>query len=112
MEEYIKNDEFATLLEDINHKLTSGEIEECKRMLDVLIEDTGKQEKYIDRTYISKIKEKKRMSKIADINRMLSEMTMEQIDNVHSYTSDEYDEPNHEAEALEAIVKLSKKING
>ena len=46
---------------------------------------------------------------MADINRMLTEMSLEQIDNVHKYASDEYDEPNHEAEALEAIMELSRK---
>ena len=40
---------------------------------------------------------------------MLEQMTSEQIDNVHCYTVNEFDEPNHEAEALEAIVRLSKE---
>ena len=40
---------------------------------------------------------------------MLEQMTSEQIDNVHCYTVNEFDEPNHEAKALEAIVRLSRE---
>lgn len=51
----------------------------------------------------------KRMEKITDIQTMLDDMSDEQVDNVHVYTADEYKEPNHEAVALDAIIKLSKK---
>lgn len=50
-----------------------------------------------------------RNSKIADISVMLQDMTDEQIENVHVYTVDEYQEPNHEAVALQAVIDLSKK---
>ena len=36
-------------------------------------------------------------------------MTDEQLGNVHEYTSDEFEEPNHEAEALNAVIRLSRK---
>lgn len=48
------------------------------------------------------------MNRIAQINEMLSNMNNTQIENVHRYTADEYDEPDHEAEALKAIVSLSR----
>lgn len=108
MEEYITDDEFKTLVEDIQMKLQAGEVDECREMLTKLIEDAEHYEKYIDRTYIGEVKARKRTSKIAEINRMLSEMNIEQIENVYSYTSNEHDEPNHEAIALEAIMQLSK----
>ena len=37
------------------------------------------------------------------------QMTDEQLGNVHEYTSDEFEEPNHEAEALNAVIRLSRK---
>lgn len=51
----------------------------------------------------------KREEKIIMIQNMLHEMTDEQINNVHVYTMDEYREPNHEAVALDAVIKLSHK---
>ena len=51
----------------------------------------------------------KREEKIILIQNMLHEMTDEQINNVHVYTVDEYREPNHEAVALDAVIKLSHK---
>ena len=107
--EYIQAEQFTSLISDIYQKLSQGEITECRDMLDQMLTDAKEQESYIDRTYIGNLKEKKRSTKIADINRMLAEMSLEQIDNVHKYTADEYDEPNHEAEALEAIINLSRK---
>ena len=107
--EYIQTDQFTSLLKDIIHKLSEGEVSECEDMLRQILDDTGSQSSYIDRTYIGNLKEKKRSTKIEDINRMLQGMSLEQIENVRKYTSDEYDEPNHEAEALEAIIQLSRK---
>ena len=52
-----------------------------------------------------------RESKIADIDDMLQDMSDEQITNVHVYTVDEYQEPNHEAVALQAVIDLSRKYN-
>lgn len=54
-------------------------------------------------------KEKCRQCKIADIDVMLNDMTEEQINNVHVYTADELQEPNHEAIALQAVIDLSRK---
>ena len=50
-----------------------------------------------------------RIDKITDIHEMLDEMSDEQVENVHVYTADEYKEPNHEAVALDAIIRLSRK---
>lgn len=107
--EYIQADQFTSLLLDIHQKLSQGEVSECQDMLNQILDDAKQKEIYIDRTYIGNLKEKKRSTKISDINRMLSDMSLVQIDNVHKYTADEYDEPNHEAEALEAIINLSRK---
>ena len=107
--EYIQTDQFASLLKDIIQKLSEGEVSECEDMLRQILDDTGSQSSYIDRTYIGNLKEKKRSTKIEDINRMLQGMSLEQIENVRKYTSDEYDEPNHEAEALEAVIQLSRR---
>lgn len=107
--EYIQTDQFTSLLKDIIQKLSEGEVSECEDMLRQILDDTGSQSSYIDRTYIGNLKEKKRSTKIEDINRMLQGMSLVQIENVRKYTSDEYDEPNHEAEALEAIIQLSRK---
>ena len=112
MEEYITDEQFQTLLEDIQHKLENGKQQECHDMLEQILLDAQENKKYIDRTYIGDLKNKKRLSRIREINRMLEDMTNEQVENIHSYTVDEYDEPNHAAEALEAIVKMSRKING
>jgi hypothetical protein len=109
MEEYITNSEFEILLEDIQDKLDHQKIEECRAMLTQIIDDGKKQNRYIDRTYIGEIKARKRINRISEINDMLLKMTNTQIENVHRYTVDEYDEPNHEAEALNAIMSLSRK---
>lgn len=108
MSEYITDIEFETLLEDIQEKLKSNKVEECDAMLKKIIEDGKNNTKYIDRTYIGEVKARKRMNRIAQINEMLSKMNNTQIENVHRYTADEYDEPDHEAEALKAIVSLSR----
>ena len=39
----------------------------------------------------------------------VTQMTDEQLGNVHEYISDEFEEPNHEAEALNAVIRLSRK---
>lgn len=109
MKEYITNSEFEILLEDIQDKLDHQKIEECRAMLTQIIDDGKKQNRYIDRTYIGEVKARKRLNRISEINDMLLKMTNTQIENVHRYTVDEYDEPNHEAEALNAIMSLSRK---
>ena len=109
MEEYITEAEFQTLMEEILEKLKNQQITECKQLLEQVMKDAEENEKYIDHTYIGQVKSKKRLTKISEITTMLEKMTSEQIDNVHCYTVNEFDEPNHEAEALEAIVRLSKE---
>lgn len=111
MEEYITDKELQTLMEDIIYKLSNNELTECQTMLEKIISDTENEQKYIDRTYIGSVKTKRRMSRIAEINAMLEKMSNEQVDNVHQYTVDEYDEPNHAAEALDAIMQLSRKMD-
>lgn len=109
MEEYITEAEFQTLMEEILEKLKNHQISECTQLLEQVMKDAEENEKYIDHTYIGQVKSKKRLTKISEITTMLEKMTSEQIDNVHCYTVNEFDEPNHEAEALEAIVRLSKE---
>ena len=50
-----------------------------------------------------------RNAKIGEIACLLAGMNEEQLQNMHVYAVDEYHEPNHEAEALEAVVRLSRK---
>lgn len=109
MKEYITDTEFIALMEDLQNKIKNENFGECKSMINRMIKDIKKKERYIDRTYIGAIKERKRTNRISQINDMLKKMSNEQIANVHRYTVDEYDEPNHEAEALKAIVNLSHK---
>ena len=40
---------------------------------------------------------------------MVCQMNEEQLKNVHEYTEDELKEPNHEAVALDAVIRISKK---
>jgi len=109
MEIYITDVEFQMLMEEILEKLKNHQLIECRQLLEQILKDVEENEKYIDRTYIAQIKNRKRLTKISEITTMLEQMTNEQIDNVHCYTVDEFDEPNHEAEALEAIMRLSKE---
>ena len=50
-----------------------------------------------------------RKAKIGDIVETVTQMSDEQLGNVHEYTSDEFNEPNHEAVALNAVIQLSRK---
>lgn len=109
MKEYITDKELLILLRDIADKLENNELQECQSMIGQIIQDSRQEEKYIDRTYIGTVNARKRVNRIAEINEMLIKMSNEQIENVHHYTRDEFDEPNHEAEALNAIVNLSRK---
>lgn len=47
-----------------------------------------------------------RTAKIGDIVEKVTQMTDEQLGNVYEYTADEFAEPNHEAEALNAVIQL------
>lgn len=109
MEEHITDAEFRTVLEDIIYKLDNGDIENVFSMLRTMSEDADKEEHFIDRTYIGAVKAKKKKSRIEEIAAMLEKMSDKQVENVHKYAVDEMDEPNHEAEALDAIMKLSRR---
>ena len=50
-----------------------------------------------------------RKAKIGDIVEKVTQMSDEQLGNVHEYTSDEFKEHNHEAVALNAVIQLSRK---
>ena len=50
-----------------------------------------------------------RKAKIGDIVEKVTQMSDEQLGNVHEYTSDQFNEPNHEAVALNAVIQLSRK---
>ena len=50
-----------------------------------------------------------RKAKIGDIVEKVTQMSDEQLGNVHEYTTDEVNEPNHEAVALNAVIQLSRK---
>ena len=50
-----------------------------------------------------------RKAKIGDIVEKVTQMSDEQLGNAHEYTSDEFNEPNHEAVALNAVIQLSRK---
>ena len=50
-----------------------------------------------------------RKAKIGDIVEKVTQMSDEQLGNVHEYTSDEFNEPNHEAVTLNAVIQLSRK---
>ncbi len=105
----ITNEELKNLLEDLMQKIESGEIEQAKSELRQVLTDLDTVSYYIDRTYLSRIREEQRLTKTAQIISMLKDMDSEQINNVHVYVSNEHDEPNHEAVALDAIIRLSRE---
>ena len=112
MRETIMAEEFASVLSDIQEKIARGDVAACSDVVERLLSEYQSPQGRIDREYIDSLLERKRQSKIENIDRMLVSMTLEQIENVHKYTQDEYDEPNHEAEALDAIMNLSHKKQG
>ena len=58
---------------------------------------------------MSSLTKQERTAKIEEIVEKVTQMTDEQLGNVHEYTSDEFEEPNHEAEALNAVIRLRRK---
>ena len=54
---------------------------------------------------MSSLTKQERTAKIGEIVEKVTQMTDEQLGNVHEYTSDEFEEPNHEAEALNAVIR-------
>ena len=111
MNEYIQAEQFTLLLTDIQQKIEQGKINECSKMLIEMLADAKTQDSYIDRTYIGSLNERKHSTTIREIDRMLAKMSLVQVENVRKYAADEFDEPNHEAEALEAIINLSRRKN-
>ncbi len=109
MREYILTEEYYSFLREIERIIRKGDLQECAEMVENALADTHSSAGEIDKAYLGSLRERKRTTKISDINRMLSEMSLDQIENVHKYTLDEYDEPNHEAEALNAIIQISRK---
>ena len=109
MREYILTEEYYSFLREIERIIQKGDLQECAEMVETALADTHSSGGEIDKAYLGSLRERKRNTKISDINRMLREMSLDQIENVHKYTSDEYDEPNHEAEALNAIIQISRK---
>lgn len=107
--EYITGNELKILMQDLINKLNEGDIEQVKMDVNQVLSDTSSENRYIDHTYITKVRDQRRLTKIAEIASMLNEMSSEQVDNVHVYVVNEYNEPNHEAVALEAIIKLSRE---
>lgn len=55
------------------------------------------------------LQNRKEQRKLGEIVEKVTQMTDEQLGNVHEYTADEFEEPNHEAEALNAVIQLSRK---
>lgn len=108
-ETYITDREFQNLMEDLTQKLENGEIGQAKEDLQKALEDVKKRKSYIDRTYLSQLKDQKRRTRISEITTMLNNMNNEQVENVYVYAVNEYDEPNHEAVALDAIIRLSRE---
>lgn len=58
---------------------------------------------------MASLTKQERTAKIGEIVEKVTQMTDEQLGNVHEYTADEFEEPNHEAEALNAVIQLSRK---
>ena len=54
-------------------------------------------------------KQANRNAAIVEITGLLFDMNEDQLRNMRTYAVDESREPNHEAEALEAVVRLSRK---
>ena len=58
---------------------------------------------------MASLTKQERTAKIGEIVEKVTQMTDEQLGNVHEYTADEFEEPTHEAEALNAVIQLSRK---
>lgn len=109
--EYMSDEQLKVFVEDLLNKIENNDIAQVKCDLQQALSDATSENQYIDRTYLSKVKDQRRLTQIAEITTMLTEMSNEQIDNVHVYVVNEYAEPNHEAVALDAIIKLSKGLH-
>ena len=66
----------------------------------------------IDRDYVERVTNRKKQARIIEINHLLSNMNDKQLENVHTYALNEYAEPDHEAFALEAVMKAGKEEHG
>lgn len=68
-------------------------------------------EQAIDRDYVDQVNYRKKQARISEINHLLGDMNDQQLENVHTYVLNEFAEPNHEAVALEAVVRASREIH-
>ena len=66
-------------------------------------------EKQANRNAATAEKQAERNAAIVEITGLLFDMNEDQLRNMRTYAVDESREPNHEAEALEAVVRLSRK---
>ena len=58
---------------------------------------------------MSSLTKQERTAKIEEIVEKVTQMTDEQLGNVHEYTSDEFEEFIFVSEALNAVIRLSRK---
>ena len=65
----------------------------------------------INREYVDQVNHRRKQARISEINYLLGDMSDQQLENVHTYALNEFAEPNHEAVALEAIVKASRETH-
>ncbi len=110
MRECITPDELVAVLIDIKDKIKQGQIRECDTLIEEILTDAERENKWIDKKYIDNLAERKRQTRIDYIEKMLEEMSLKQIENVFKYVTDEFDEPDHESQALNAIIQLSRKV--
>ena len=68
--EYITDNELRILVEDLMNKIENGDIDQVKSDLTKVLSDSQREDRYIDRTYISKVKDQRRLTKIAEITAM------------------------------------------
>lgn len=59
---------------------------------------------------MSSLTKQERTAKIEEIVEKVTQMTDEQLGNVHEYTSDEFEEPNHEAEKILFYVRSGNNM--
>ena len=107
--DYISNQEFQIFLEDLLIRIKDDRDSQVLLYLTQLLEDSRSGDQYIDRTYISRRKDRRRKTLITEITTLLEGMDDVQLENIRVYTADEHAEPNHEAAALNAIIQLSKE---
>ena len=69
---YLSAEALTTLLTNIRQNMETGDIEKCTRILVESVDALNQaQHEEIDRAYIGSLREKKRMTQIEDVRRML-----------------------------------------